>query len=298
MNNVIEKEKVKIENLIYEVRGVQVMLDSDLANLYECTNGTKSINLAVKRHPNRFPERYMFQLTDDEYKNLRFQFETAKSKMSRTLPYVFTETGVAMLATVLKTSVAEKISIEIMDAFVSMRHYIIKNKDIYTSLNNINNKLVNYENKMLKYDKKINYLFSKFDTKEQLFLEGQTYSSYRSILEILNMAKETIIVVDEYADIIFLDLIRNIKCNITLITKDSNRLSNIEIEKYNREYHNLTVVRNNSFHDRFLIVDRKEIYLSGSSINNAGNKTFMIIRIEKESVKDTILNDIDKIINK
>ena len=297
MNDIIEKKNITIEDMIYEIRGVQVMLDSDLAFLYECANGTKSINLAVKRHPNRFPDRYMFQLTADEYKKLRFQSETTISKMSRTLPYVFTESGVAMLATVLRTEVAEKISIKIMDAFVAMRHHLLSNKDIYTSLNIINNKLINHENMLLKHDEKFNYLFSKFDTKEQLFLEGQTYSSYRNILEILNSAKDNIIVVDEYADITFLDLIRKIKLNITLITKKSNRLSDIEIEKYNSEYNNLTVIRNNSFHDRFFIIDKTEIYLSGSSINSAGNKTFMIIKIEKDSVKNTILKDIDKIIN-
>ena len=271
------------------------MLDSDLAMLYECKNGTKSINLAVKRHPNRFPERFMFQLTKEEYYNiLRFQSETLElkqGKYSKYLPFVFTESGVAMLASLLKTEVAKEISVRIMDAFVAMRHFIVENKDVYKSINIINNRL-------LEHDEKINYLFSKFDTKEQLFLEGQTYSSYRNILEILNSAKNSIIIIDEYADITFLDLIRTISCNITLITRDSNRLSNIEIEKYNKEYNNLTVVRNNSFHDRFFIIDRNDVYLSGASINNAGNKTFMIIKIEKKSVKNTILKDIDIIINK
>ena len=295
LKNQIIESNIKIENMIYEIRGIQVMLDSDLAMLYECKNGTKSINLAVKRHPNRFPERFMFQLTKEEYYNiLRFQSETLElkqGKYSKYLPFVFTESGVAMLASLLKTEVAEEISVRIMDAFVAMRHFIVENKDVYKSINIINNRL-------LEHDEKINYLFSKFDPKEQLFLEGQTYSSYRNILEILNSAKNSIIIIDEYADITFLDLIRTLKCNITLITRDSNRLSNIEIEKYNKEYNNLTVVRNNSFHDRFFIIDRNDVYLSEASINNAGNKTFMIIKIEKESVKNTILKDIDIIINK
>lgn len=128
MNEITVKENKRIENLIFEVRGVQVMLDSDLARLYECSNGTKSINLAVKRHINRFPERFMFQLTREEVNNLRFQVETANvNSKSRSLPYVFTEQGVAMLATVLRTPVAEEISIKIMDAFVAMRKYISSN---------------------------------------------------------------------------------------------------------------------------------------------------------------------------
>ena len=140
MNNLV-KDEINIENLIYEIRGVQVMIDSDLAKLYECANGTKSINLAVKRHVNRFPERFMFQLTKNEYRNiLRFQSETLEleqGKYSKYLPYVFTEQGVAMLATVLRTPVAEEISIKIMDAFVSMRKYISNNLLEQRYINNL-----------------------------------------------------------------------------------------------------------------------------------------------------------------
>ena len=120
MLEIQKKDNVEIVNMIYEIRGQQVMLDSDLAKLYQCKNGTKSINLAVKRHINRFPERFMFQLTEDEVKSLRFQVETANNK-TRTLPYVFTEQGVAMLSAILRTEVAEEISIAIMDAFVLIR---------------------------------------------------------------------------------------------------------------------------------------------------------------------------------
>ena len=128
MSEIIVKDNIQIENLIYEIRGKQVMLNSDLAKLYGCKNGTKSLNLAVKRYINRFPERFMFRLNDDEIKCLRFQFETANaSNMSRTLPYVFTEQGVAMLSAVLKTDVAEEVSIKIMDAFVAMKKIIIDN---------------------------------------------------------------------------------------------------------------------------------------------------------------------------
>ena len=271
------------------------MLDSDLAKLCECKNKTKSINLAVKRNTERFPNDFYFQLTEDEYRNiLRFQSETLElkqGKYSKYLPYAFTEQGVAMLATVIHTTVATKVSINIMRAFVTMRHLIINNHDIYKSINYINNKL-------LEHDEKFNYLFSKFDKKEQLFLKGQTFSAYSNILEILNSAKESILVIYEYADISFLNLINAIKCNIILITKDSNRLSDIVIEKYMQEYHNLKVIRNNSFHDRFIIVDNKDIYLLGSSINNAGDKTFMIIKLENDSVKKTIINEINKINNK
>ena len=149
MSEVVTKENIKIEDMIYEIRGKQVMMDSDLARLYKCKNGTKTINLAVKRHINRFPERFMFQLTKDEYDYLRFHFETAKeNNMSRTLPYAFTEQGVAMLAAILRTPVAEEISIKIMDAFVSMRKSI--------SSNLLEQKYIN--NLVLEHDKRIKAL--------------------------------------------------------------------------------------------------------------------------------------------
>ena len=152
MNDLITNEN-NIENLIYEIRGVQVMLDSDLARLYECANGTKSINLAVKRHINRFPERFMFQLTSDELNNLRFQFETAiENNMSRSLPYVFTEQRVAMLATVIKTSIAAGMSVNIMRAFVAMRKYISKN---LIEQNNINNLVLEDHNYYWKIEKEL-----------------------------------------------------------------------------------------------------------------------------------------------
>ena len=131
MNDVIVNEDIRIESLIYEIRGVQVILDSDLARLYECANGTKSINLAVNRNIERFPVDFYFQLTKEEYSNLKFQIETSNSSNNlggvRKLPYVFTEQGVAMLATVLRTKVASQMSISIMRAFVTMRKYISSN---------------------------------------------------------------------------------------------------------------------------------------------------------------------------
>ena len=289
MHEVIEKENIKIEDMIYEIRGVQVILDSDLSRLFKIETG--NLNKAMKRNIERFPEQFCFQLTDIEYSSLLFQFGRAKRKGGRTnLPYVYSEQGVAMISSLLHSDIAIKMSIIIIDTFVLMRHFIFENKDIYKSLNNINNKI-------LDHDEKINYLFSKFEKKEQLFLRGQTFSAYTNILDILDSAKNEIIVIDEYADISFLDLVKNIKCKVILITRDSKRLSNIEIEKYNKEYHNLKVIRNNSFHDRFFVIDKVDVYLSGTSINNAGEKTFMIIKIENDSVKKTILNEINVIIN-
>ena len=213
-------------------------------------------------------------------------------------PRVFTESGIAMLSTILKSDVAIDVSIKIIDTFVAMRHYLLQNKDIYKSLNDINYRLHNQETKLLEHDDKLNYIFSRFDKKEQLFLTNQTFDSYLNILDILKYANKEIIIVDSYADVTFLDLIRNIKLNIILITKNSNRLSNMEIEKYNKQYNNLQVIRDNSFHDRYFIIDRKEIYLCGSSINSLGDKTSMIIKLDDEVAKNTLLKNIEEIINK
>ena len=156
--NEIKQEDIKVENMIYEIRGKQVMLDSDLAKLYECVNGTKTINLAVKRHIRRFPERFMFQLTEEEFKKLRFQLETTNN-MIRTLPYVFTEQGVAMLATILRTKVAEEVSIRIMDAFVEMRKYMNSNLIEQTYINKL----------VLKDHERINILENSFDKLKEFY---------------------------------------------------------------------------------------------------------------------------------
>ncbi len=209
----LETEEIKIESMIYEIRGKQVMLDSDLAKLYKCQNGTKTINQAVKRHINRFPERFMFQLTIREFENLWSQIGTANVKMKRTMPYAFTEQGVAMLATVLRTSVAEEVSISIMDAFVSMRKYI--------SSNLIEQKYIN--NMVLKHDERLNILektFDKFETKSnEIYFYGQIYDAYSKILDIFKEAKEELIVIDSYEDKTILDMIKNIKVKVIQLPK-------------------------------------------------------------------------------
>ena len=290
-NELIKLDEKDIENKIYEIRGVQVMLDSDLAELYQCTNGTKDINKAVKRNIERFPNNFMFQLTNGEFNNLRFQIGTSNIKGGRRYkPYVFTEHGVAMLSSVLHSKTAINISIKIINAFVKMRHYLIENKDIYKSLNNINVKL-------LEHDEKINKIFNRFEPKENLYLKGQIYDAYSKIIDIFKLAKEELIIIDSYADKTLLDMISKFKVKVILITKDSERLSELDIEKYNCQYNNLKVIRNNAFHDRYFIIGKKEIYHSGSSINHASNGTFSINKLEDDFVIKTLLNKIGNIIN-
>lgn len=280
-----EKENINIVNMIYEIRGKQVMLDSDLAKLYQCSNGTKTINQAVKRHINRFPERFMFQLKIDEVQNLWSQIGTANKK-SRTLPYAFTEQGVAMLSAILRTNVAEEISIAIMDAFVLMRRYISSN---YLEQKYINNQVI----KNTEDIKLLQESFKAFDKKKELndmFFEGQFYDAYSLLLDIFNMATKNIIIIDNYIDKKFLDLCSKIKINIIIYTKEIDKET---FEKYNKQYNNVKVKFSNKYHDRFIIIDNKIMYHCGASFKDLGKKCFCISKIEN----DTILQSLLKVIN-
>ena len=284
MEEIVKKDSEKVENLIYEIRGQQVMLDSDLARLYRCKNGTKTINLAVKRHKNRFPERFMFRLTREEYyKTLRFQFETLEleqGKYSKFLPYVFTEQGVAMLATIIKTEVAEEMSVRIMDAFVAMKKYI--------SSGLLEQK---YVNKLVFEDHdRIDLLessFKKFEEKRQdnaIFFNGQIYDAYSKIYEIFREAKKNLAIVDGYADITILNIVKKLNVRVVVITSDRAPLSVKDVEKYNKQYNNLRVVRDNTFHDRYFILDNETVYHCGASVNYAGYKTFSIVRLNDKGI--------------
>ena len=295
MNDLV-KEKINIEDLIYEIRGVQVMLDSDLAQLYECANGTKSINLAVKRHINRFPKRFMFQLTKEEFFNLRFQSETSSWNSYggvRKLPYAFTEQGVAMLATVLRTPVAEEISIKIMDAFVAMRKFISNN---LLEQKYINNLVLEDHSLILENKKKISLIedtLAKFEEKKkvsEIYFNGQIYDAYSKIQEIFKEAKTKLIIIDGYADNTILDIIKRLNIQVTIITKPNNLLTLQDIERYNKQYNNLRVKYNNTFHDRYFILDDSVVYHCGASINRIGYKTFSITKINDYEVCKSLIN--------
>ena len=278
------KEELNIENIIYEIRGKQVMLNSDLAKLYECKNGTKDINKAVKRNIERFPKNFYFQITEEEMKKLWFQSGTA-NKMIRSLPYVFTEQGIAMLSSVLHTQIAISQSIRIMDAFVKMRKII--------SSNLIEQKYIN--ELVIKDNERINLLeesFSKLEEKEKInhiFYEGQIYDAYSLLIDIFKGAKEEIIIIDNYADKSILDMITNLNVKVTIVTRKFNLLKDIDIKKYNNQYHNLKVIYSDKFHDRFIIIDRTDLYHSGASYKDLGNKCFGINKIKDDEYLENIL---------
>ena len=283
----------KIENLIYEVRGKQVMLDRDLAKLYNVE--TKRINEAVKNNINKFPERFSFLLTDAEMMNLRSRFSTSSVSTHGGRRYavrVFTEQGVAMLATILKSKTAIQVSIAIMDAFVAMRKYI--------SSNLIEQKYIN--NMVLEHDSQIKLLQSTFDKLEEkkkvneIYFDGQIYDAYFKIQEIFKEAKKELIIIDGYADNTILDIIKRLKVNVIIVTKPNNLLTKQDVFKYNKQYNNLKIIYDNSFHDRYFILDGKTVYHCGASINRIGYKTFSITLIGDMDVCKILINRVKQII--
>ena len=271
MNEIIEKEKIVIEDMIYEIRGVQVMLSSDVARLYQVE--TKVLNQTIKRNENRFPNVFCFQLTNKEIDklSLRSQFVTLNKNNNlrgqhyKYLPYVLTEQGIMMLSGLLKSDIAVKVNIQIIDAFVKMRRYFA---------NNVSNNemLINHENRILRLEK----TFDKFNDKKEInkiFFEGELYDAYSLLLDILNKVNNEIIIIDNYAGKELLDILKNIDKKIIIVSK------NIDVilkKKYESQYNNITFINNNSFHDRFIIVDRNKLYSCGASFKDLGKKCFAI----------------------
>jgi len=289
MNDLIVKENIKIKNVIYEVRGKQVMLDSDLARLYHTE--TKRINEAVTRNKDKFPNRFTWILDDSEKDSI---FEVANCDLKkerggrRYKVRVFTEQGVAMLATILKSDVATKTSIAIMDAFVEMRKYISSN-------------LIKYEyitNQVLKNTEDIKLLQESFDSFSKnkistsgLFFEGQIYDSYSLLLDIFKTSKANIIIIDNYIDKSILDILREVDKKVTIIT---NKYNNNDYTKYKEQYKNIELIINNKIHDRFIIIDKNVLYHCGASFKDLGKKCFAINKIENNEWLEKILRNICK----
>lgn len=282
----------KIDTMIYEIRGKQVMLDSDLARIYQCSNGTKTINQAVNRHIERFPEDFYFRLNKDEFDSICSPRLGPQKNMIRYLPYAFTEQGIAMLATVLRTHVAAEVSISIMRAFVRMRHYINFNRDV------LPNRVLLLENRVDNNTKMIQELFDRFDPKVMfrslMFFKGEFYDAYSALLEILSKASKEIIITDNYAGKELLDIIKKIDVHTIII---SCNIDDALKKKYEKQYSNVTFINNNEFHDRFIILDSEKIYTCGSSLKDLGKKCFIVTEIEDKIIKDALLNKLKELFN-
>lgn len=301
-----------IKNLIYTIRGKQVMLDSDVAMLYHYE--TKKINQAVKRNIDRFPEKFCFQLTEDEFSHLRSQIVTlnesnikaeqennwsqivtssksdnSKHRGKKYLPYVFTEQGIAMLSGLLKNDIAVQVSIHIMDAFVEMRKFLMLNGQVFERLTNMEYKLLEHDKK---FDEVFNQLQLEENIKQRIFFDGQIYDAYSIIIDIIKKANKKILIIDNYIDDSVLKMLAKKKNNVevVILTSDKSNIENLDIKKFNKEYPILKVAKTNKFHDRFIVIDNKEMYHLGASIKDLGKKCFAINRIEDVEIIEKIIN--------
>jgi hypothetical protein len=275
------------KNKIYTLRGVQVMLDSDLADFYMVE--TKYLNKSVKRNIGRFPVDFMFQLSDQELKelNLRFHFGTSSLKHGgrRTLPYVFTEQGVAMLSAVLKSDIAVKISVRIMQAFVSMRKFIASNAEVF-------NRLDRLEIKQIETDKNINAVLNALESKEvrprqAVFYDGKIFDAYKLAADIIRSAQKSIVIIDNYIDDNVLTLLTKRKKGVltTILTKKVSKQMMLDVKKYNEQDPIINIKQFNNSHDRFIIIDRKILYHFGASLKDLGKKWFAFSRMDIEATE-------------
>ena len=290
MNEIAVKDVLNIDNMIYEIDGKEVMLDSDLAKLYNVE--TKRINEAVKNNPKKFPARFSWLLSVEETSELsRSKISTLNIKQGTNIKYgarVFTEQGVYMLATILKSKTATEVSIRIMDTFVKMRHYINFNKNI------LPRRFLLLEDKVDENTKRIDELFDKFNpkiiTKNSIFFKGDIYDAYSVLIEIINLAKEEIIIIDNYLGKSLLDILRNIDRNIIII---SSNIDETLKNKYLKQYNNIKFIKNSSYHDRFIIIDRNIVYHCGASFKDLSKKCFSIHEIKEKEYIKTILKNIN-----
>jgi len=307
MNELTTSIDETIKTKIYTIRGLQVMLDSDLAELYDVE--TKNLNRAVNRNSDRFPENFMFQLSEDEYQNLRSQFvtssgsdflrsqfatletddslryqigtlENGRGKHRKYLPYVFTEQGVAMLSAVLRSQTAVQMSIHIINAFVEMRRFISNNALIFQRLDSL-------EQKQFKTDDKVEAILNAIEDKsvkpkQGIFYDGQVYDAYIFVSDLIKSADESIVLIDNYVDDTVLTLLskREPKVKTTIYTKNITKQLELDLQKHNAQYPNIELKKFDSSHDRFLIIDAKEVYHIGASLKDLGKKWFAFSKFD------------------
>lgn len=290
-----------IQSKIYTIRGVQVMLDEDLAVLFNVE--TKVFNQAVKRNIERFPEKFRFQLSESEYENLRSQFvtssldnslrsqivtlESQRGKHRKYLPYVFTEQGVSMLSAVLRSQTAIEVSIKIIDSFVNMRKFLSQNASLFTRIDSIEKRQISYE---IKNDTKVDAILNAIEEKgtpkkQHIFYDGQIFDAYLFVSDIIKSAKSSIKLIDNYIDESTLVLFtkRDAKVDMKIYTKTISKQLQLDLEKHNAQYPKIDIEIFDLSHDRFLIIDEKEIYHFGASLKDLGKKWFAVSKMDINS---------------
>jgi len=308
-----------IRNQIFSIRGQQVMIDHDLADLYQVP--TKRLNEQVKRNIDRFPEEFCFQLTDEENEILRSQnattflkpynfniesdslrsqnatlknstslrsqnatLESTRGKHRKYLPYAFTEQGVAMLSAVLKSDTAVNMSIQIINAFVSMRHFLISNALVFQRLESL-------EKKQLNTDRKLDMVLDAFQNKDVqpkdgIFYDGQIFDAYKFACDLIRKANKSIILIDNFIDDSVLDILtkRKNKVSAKIYTKTISKQLKLDLEKHNQQYPNIDIRLFEKSHDRFLIIDEYEVYNIGASLKDLGKKWFAFSKMSLDAL--------------
>lgn len=298
MQAVIPASKIEIRNLIHTVRGVQVMLDSDLAILYGVE--TRTLNQAVSRHPDRFPERFCFRLTREEEEFLKSQSVISSEEKwgGRRIPHrVFAETGVSMLSAVLRSKTAAAVSVRIMDAFVEMRHFIANNATMFDQIRAVELKQLEYQKTTdERFERVFDYMESRETPKQKIFFDGQVYDAFNLLVSLVQKAKKQIVLIDGYVDVSTLNILakKSDSVNVSIWTHPRTSLTQIDINTFNAQYPQLTIEHTTAFHDRFLILDESEGYFIGASLKDAGKRSFAITRIEDAENVNGIIKRLHK----
>jgi hypothetical protein len=294
-----------IESKIFTICGVQVMLDRDLAEMYQVD--TRVLNQAVKRNIDRFPEKFRFQLTEVEIEDLRSQIVTLNSSnqnlksqnvMSsehggrRYLPYVLTEQGVAMLSAVLRSEKAVAVSIQIMNAFVEMRKVLTNNAGLLQRVEVI-------ESKLQLNDKNFEIIFTALESrkpeiKQDIFFQGQIFDAYTFVINLIKKAQNSLIIIDNFIDLDVLQMLSQKSKGVTIkiITQASTPIKALDVEKFNAQYGKLEIKHSKKYHDRFLIIDNKELYHIGASLKDLGKKCFAFSVIEDKNLLTNLINNL------
>jgi len=281
VNELISNEK-NLQDYIFTIRGKQVMIDRDLALLYQVE--TRALKQAVKRNIDRFPQDFIFELTNDEIEYMVSQnVIPSKKHLGGAKPLAFTEQGISMLSAVLKSKVAIEVSIKIIRAFVQMRKVLLSNASIFQRLENV-------EQKLLTHDKNFEKIFKALENQNEIptqgiFYNGQIWDAYELINSLLKSAKKEVVLIDNYIDDTVLTLFSKYpKLNYTIITKTISKQLKLDIQKYNSQYNNLTIKTSNKYHDRFLLIDSESYHL-GASLKDLGKKVFAFSKIDRGLLK-------------
>ena len=295
-NEIIILDENDLKNKIYTIRGVQVMLDSDLAEIYGYE--TKRFNEQVKNNIERFDEDFRFQLTQDEVDVLRSKFSTTNiSTMSRSLPYAFTEQGIYMLMTVLKGELAVKQSKTLIRLFKQMKDFVLTNSQLFAEIDSIKKHLIESDLHHKENDKRIDELFTlmdkyKIEEKQGIFFQGQIFDAYAKFESFIQSAKKEIVLIDGYVDLTVLERLAKKQkgVNILLYTDSKTKITNLDVQKFNGQYPTLTLNFISKMHDRFLIIDNSVLYHIGASLKDLAKKCFAFEILDSSLIPSVLGN--------